>query len=41
MIIARHMQPNDHAVEVLQAVQDAGHTQIVISNTSTEALPMF
>lgn len=40
-IVAKHMQPNDHVQEVLQAIRDNGHLQIVISNTSEYALPIF
>lgn len=41
IIVARHMQPNDHVQEVLKAIQDKNHLQIVISNTSEYALPIF
>src|SRR3990167_7653494 len=40
-IVAKHMKPNDHVQEVLKAIKDIGHSQIVISNTSTYALPIF
>jgi len=41
VIVAEYIQPNDHAAEVLRAIQAAGHSQILISNTSVEALPIF
>lgn len=40
-IVAKYMQPNDHVEQVLQAIKEAGHLQIVISNTSAYALPIF
>lgn len=40
-IIAKYLNPNDHALNVLARIQEAGHHQILISNTSTDALPQF
>lgn len=40
-IVAKHMQPNDHVQEVLGKIHDSGHAQIVVSNTSLKALPIF
>ncbi|HVV66581.1 MAG TPA: HAD family hydrolase [Candidatus Saccharimonadales bacterium] len=40
-VIARHIQPNDHAHDVLAAIAEHGHDQILISNTSERALPSF
>lgn len=40
-IIAKYLQPNDHALTVLGSVRDAGHDQVLISNTSADALPQF
>lgn len=40
-IVAKHMQPNDHAAEVVKTIKDAGHAQILLSNTTEHALPIF
>jgi len=40
-ILTKHLQPNDHVQKVLSAIQQSGHTQIVISNTTEKALPFF
>lgn len=40
-IIAKYLEPNDHALTVLGTIKDAEHDQILISNTSVEALPQF
>jgi HAD superfamily hydrolase (TIGR01549 family) len=40
-VIAKHMKPNDHVPQVLEAIRRKGHQQVVISNTSTDALPKF
>lgn len=40
-IIDKYLQPNDHALAVLDDIQAAGHDQILISNTSADALPQF
>lgn len=39
-ITARHILPNDYALDVLQRIS-ANHEQIVVSNTEPEALEMF
>lgn len=41
VIVARYIQPNDYALEVVQAIAESGHRQILISNTSSKALPRF
>lgn len=40
-VIARHIRPNDHAPNVLEAIRESGHQQILVSNTSERALPVF
>jgi phosphoglycolate phosphatase-like HAD superfamily hydrolase len=40
-IIGKYLQPNDHALTVLSSIKKAGHDQILISNTSVDALPQF
>lgn len=40
-IVATHMLPNDHAFEVVSAIKQAGHEQILLSNTTLKALPIF
>jgi phosphoglycolate phosphatase-like HAD superfamily hydrolase len=40
-IVRQHLQRNDFASEVLEAVVRAGHDQIVISNTNPEAILDF
>lgn len=40
-IIAKHIQLNDHANFVLEAIQNSGHHQILISNTLPKALDAF
>lgn len=39
--INEHMAPNDHAHDVLVAIQKAGHDQIVISNAYEDTVSMF
>ena len=39
-IIARHIKPNDHAYDVLEAIAQK-HQQIVISNTTPDSLELF
>jgi phosphoglycolate phosphatase-like HAD superfamily hydrolase len=34
-IIAKHIKPNRHARHVLSSIRDAGHSQVVISNTQS------
>lgn len=40
-ILAKHIKPNDHALEVLERIARAGHQQIVISNTRQNDLIWF
>jgi len=40
-IVARYIQQNDHAAEVLGAIRAHGDAQMLISNTSDRALPIF
>lgn len=40
-VVAKYIQPNDYAHDVVKAIARSGHNQIIISNTSSEALPMF
>jgi phosphoglycolate phosphatase-like HAD superfamily hydrolase len=40
-IIAKYMLPNDHAIEVISTIKNAGHEQILLSNTNLKALPVF
>ncbi len=40
-IVAKYIKPNDNAHQVLQAIKDKGHTQVLISNTQATALKMF
>lgn len=40
-ILAKHIKPNDHAVEVLAAIHHAGHDQIILSNTRPHDLLWF
>lgn len=39
--IAKHIQINDYAHEVLEIISRSGHTQILISNTQPESLDLF
>lgn len=40
-ILARYIKPNDHALEVIIAIHDAGHDQIILSNTRPHDLLRF
>lgn len=40
-LIAKYIKPNDNAHQVLQAIKDKGHAQVLISNTQAHALKMF
>lgn len=40
-ILAKHIKPNDHALSVLKAIYDAGHDQIILSNTRPHDLLWF
>jgi len=40
-IVAKHMKPNDHAAEVVNAIRTKGHLQVLLSNTTEYALPIF
>lgn len=40
-IIKKHIRPANHALEVLQRIQQAGHHQVLISNSSPVALRYF
>ncbi|MFH1631836.1 MAG: HAD hydrolase-like protein [bacterium] len=40
-IIGKHMEPNDHVHDVLEAIERSDHDQIVISNTNPESMEMF
>ncbi len=40
-ILAKHIKPNDYAVEVLGAINNAGHDQIILSNTRPHDLLWF
>lgn len=40
-ILAKHIKPNDYAIEVLGGVKDAKHQQIVISNSRQSDLLWF
>lgn len=40
-IIARYMRPADHAADVLQAIHQSPHHQILISNTQPTSVPAY
>ena len=40
-ILADHIRPNDHAHEILEAIELAGHDQIIVSNTRQQDLLWF
>lgn len=40
-LIARHMRPTTYAHDVLQAIADSPHSQILISNTIPSTIPLF
>lgn len=40
-ILEKHIKPNDHAIEVLTRLRDAGHDQITLSNTRQSDLIWF
>lgn len=40
-IIEKHIKPNDHALSVLQQIVNAGHEQILLSNTRPNDLIWF
>lgn len=40
-VLAKHIKPNDNAVNVLKAISDAGHDQILLSNTRPHDLLWF
>jgi len=35
------MKPNDHALEVVRTIKNKGHAQVLLSNTTEYALPIF
>lgn len=41
VIVAKYLLPNDYAKKVIQTIKERGHEQILLSNTSLKALPMF
>ncbi|MBU0598053.1 HAD family hydrolase [Patescibacteria group bacterium] len=40
-IVEKYIKPNDHAAIVLKAIQDAGHSNLLLSNTSPEHIRFF
>lgn len=40
-VLEKHIKPNDHAIAVLERIAQAGHQQIVISNTRQSDLIWF
>ncbi|HSX52884.1 MAG TPA: HAD hydrolase-like protein [Patescibacteria group bacterium] len=40
-ILAKHIKPNDHAIDVLKSITESGNQQIVISNTRQNDLLWF
>jgi phosphoglycolate phosphatase-like HAD superfamily hydrolase len=40
-IVVKYIKPNDGVHEVLQKIKEAGHDQIIISNSHPEAMRMF
>lgn len=40
-VLAKHIKPNDHAIDVLKAIYEAGHDQIILSNTRPNDLLWF
>jgi phosphoglycolate phosphatase-like HAD superfamily hydrolase len=40
-VLARHIKPNDNAIDVLEIIQNAGHDQIILSNTRPSDLLWF
>ncbi len=40
-IIAKHIKPNDYVHDILRAIDNSVHTQIVLSNTTPESIKMF
>ncbi len=40
-IVAKHMKPNNHSSEVVRSIRDKGHAQVLLSNTTEHALPIF
>jgi phosphoglycolate phosphatase-like HAD superfamily hydrolase len=40
-IVKHYLKPNDHVLEVLGTIKNIPHDQILLSNTSTKALPIF
>jgi phosphoglycolate phosphatase-like HAD superfamily hydrolase len=41
VIVAKYLQPNDYAIEVIETIRAKGHAQVLLSNTTTNALPIF
>lgn len=40
-ILAKHIKPSDHSLAVLKTIHDAGHDQIILSNTRPHDLLWF
>lgn len=40
-VLAKHIKPNDHIAEVLEAIHKSGHDQIILSNTRPQDLVWF
>jgi phosphoglycolate phosphatase-like HAD superfamily hydrolase len=40
-ILAKHIKPSDHSIEVLKAIENAGDDQIILSNTRPSDLLWF
>lgn len=40
-VLAKHIRPSDHAIEVLKLIHGAGHDQILLSNTRPHDLLWF
>src|SRR6202008_641129 len=40
-ILAKHIKPSDHSLAVLKAIHEAGHDQIILSNTRPSDLLWF
>ena len=39
--LQKHIKPNDHVISVLRAINEAGHDQIILSNTRPHDLLWF
>jgi phosphoglycolate phosphatase-like HAD superfamily hydrolase len=40
-ILAKHIKPSDHSLDVVKAIHEAGHDQIILSNTRPHDLLWF